>query len=140
MQIQRVTVEVLETPVNQYQAGGNAVSSNWLALRPVLVKALAQAADELGQLLVGMHVMEIEAARARLEQAGGWVGPTGLLPMAIGTATLGDQPYYPMGRSVMGGLIFSTIGAMIALPLVYSAFEDLRNWWGGIVARIKKPV
>ena len=64
----------------------------------------------------------------------------GLLPMAIGTATLGDQPYYPMGRSVMGGLIFSTIGAMIALPLVYSAFEDLRNWWGGIVARIKRPV
>ncbi len=64
----------------------------------------------------------------------------GLLPMAIGTATLGDQPYYPMGRSVMGGLIFSTIGAMIALPLVYSAFEDLRTWWRGILIRIRQPV
>ena len=64
----------------------------------------------------------------------------GLLPMAIGSATLGDQPYYPMGRSVMGGLIFSTIGAMIALPLVYSAFEDLRIWWRGIVTRIRRPV
>ena len=64
----------------------------------------------------------------------------GLLPMAIGTATLGDQPYYPMGRSVMGGLIFSTIGAMIALPLVYSAFEDLRTWWRGILVRIRQPV
>lgn len=64
----------------------------------------------------------------------------GLLPMAIGTAAIGNQPYYPMGRSVMGGLIFSTIGAMIALPLVYSAFEDLRRWWGGIVARIRRPV
>ena len=103
MQIQRVTVEVLETPVPGYQAGGNAVSSNWhvlsrvyttdgvmgigfaVALRPVLVRALAQTAGELGQLLVGMNVMEIEAARARLEQAGGWVGPTGMLPMAIST-------------------------------------------------------
>ena len=103
MQIQRVTVEVLETPVPRYQAGGNAVSSNWhvlsrvytadgvmgigfaVALRPVLVKALAQTAEELGQLLVGMNIMEIEAARARLEQAGGWVGPTGMLPMAIST-------------------------------------------------------
>ena len=64
----------------------------------------------------------------------------GLLPMAIGTASLGDLPYYPMGRSVMGGLIFSTIGAMVALPLVYSAFEDLRNWWRGVVARIRQPV
>ena len=64
----------------------------------------------------------------------------GLLPMAIGTAAIGNQPYYPMGRSVMGGLIFSTIGAMIALPLVYSAFEDLRTWWRGILARIRQPV
>ncbi len=64
----------------------------------------------------------------------------GLLPMAIGDTGLGELPYYPMGRSVMGGLIFSTIGAMIALPLVYSAFEDLRVWWRGIVARIRQPV
>lgn len=64
----------------------------------------------------------------------------GLLPMAIGTAALVDLPYFPLGRSVMGGLIFSTIGAMIALPLVYSAFEDLRAWWRGILVRIKQPV
>ena len=59
--------------------------------------------------------------------------------LAIGNAAIGNQPYYPMGRAVMGGLIFSTIGAMIALPLVYSAFKDLRAWGQGIVARIRRP-
>jgi VanZ family protein len=63
----------------------------------------------------------------------------GLLPTAIGNAAIGDQPYYPMGRAVMGGLMFSTIGAMIVLPLVYTAFEDLRTWGRGIVAKIRQP-
>ena len=68
MEITRVTVEVLETPVpSQYTAGGNAVEFNWhvlsriytddgimgigfaVALRGTLVKALAQTADELGR-------------------------------------------------------------------------------------------
>ena len=48
-----------------------------------MLKPLAQAAKELGQLLVGMNVMEIEAARSRMERAGDWAGPGGLLNMAI---------------------------------------------------------
>ena len=89
MKITRVTVEVLETPVDlQYVAAGHSVSSNWhvlsridtddgiqgvgfaVATRPILVKALAQTAEELGQGLVGMNVLEIEAARASLARAG----------------------------------------------------------------------
>ena len=31
------------------------------------------------------------------------------------------------------------IGAMIALPLVYTAFEDLRTWGRGIVAKVRQP-
>ena len=104
MKIDRVTVEVLETPVElQYAAAGHSVSSNWhvlsrvytdegvqgigfaVATRPTLVKALAQTAQELGQGLVGLNIMEIEAARARMEGAGGWVGPGGMLSMAIST-------------------------------------------------------
>ena len=102
MKIERVTVEVLETPVDlQYVAGGNSVGANWhvlarvftddgvqgigfvVALRPTLIKALAQATEELGQLLVGMEILEVEAARSRLEQAGGWVGPGGMLCLAL---------------------------------------------------------
>lgn len=97
MKIQRVTVEVLETPLSsQYSAGGSPVDSNWhilariytedgiqgigfnVALRPTLVKAAAQACQELGDLLVGMEVMGIEAARPRMERAAGWAGRHGL--------------------------------------------------------------
>ena len=96
MNIERVTVEVLETPVeSQYTAAGNQVSTNYhvlariftgggiqgigfdVVLRPALVKVLAQTTQELGQLLIGMNVLEIEAARAKLERASGWAGPGG---------------------------------------------------------------
>ncbi len=102
MNIERVTVEVLETPVeSQYTAAGNQVSTNYhvlariftgegvqgigfdVVLRPTLVKSLAQTIQELGQLLIGMSVLEIEAARAKLERASGWAGPGGLVNMAM---------------------------------------------------------
>lgn len=102
MNIERVTVEVLETPVeSQYTAAGNQVSTNYhvlariftgggvqgigfdVVLRPALVKSLAQTTQELGQLLIGMSVLEIEAARAKLERASGWAGPGGLVNMAM---------------------------------------------------------
>jgi L-alanine-DL-glutamate epimerase-like enolase superfamily enzyme len=54
-----------------------------VSFRPTMLKPLAQAAEELGQLLVGMDVMEIEAARSRMERAGNWAGPGGLLNMAV---------------------------------------------------------
>ncbi|MBM3942989.1 MAG: mandelate racemase/muconate lactonizing enzyme family protein [SAR202 cluster bacterium] len=100
--ITKVSVEVLETPVRlRYVAAGHAVESNWhvlaridteegvqgigfvVANRGSLVKPLAQTSQELGQLLVGMEALDIEAARVRMERAGGWVGPGGMLAMAI---------------------------------------------------------
>ncbi|MCH7713871.1 MAG: mandelate racemase/muconate lactonizing enzyme family protein [Chloroflexi bacterium] len=124
MKITRVTVEVLETPLNsQYMAGGSSVNSNWhilariytqdgiegigfdVALRPMLVRAAAQACQELGDLLVGMEIMEIEAARARLERAAGWAGPGGMLCMAMAPLDIAmwdaagktvNQPLYRM--------------------------------------------
>jgi len=124
MKIQRVTVEVLETPLSsQYTAGGNAVSSNWhilarvytedgiqgigfnVALRATLVKAAAHACQELGDLLVGMEVMEIEAARSRMERAAGWAGPGGMVCIAMAPLDIAlwdaagktvNQPLYRM--------------------------------------------
>jgi L-alanine-DL-glutamate epimerase-like enolase superfamily enzyme len=124
MKIQRVTVEVLETPLSsQYSAGGSPVDSNWhilariytedgiqgigfnVALRPTLVKAAAQACQELGDLLVGMEVMEIEAARSRMERAAGWAGPGGMVCIATApldialwdaAGKIANQPLYRM--------------------------------------------
>lgn len=113
MHITRVTVEVLETPVDlQYVAAGHSVSSNWHALSriytddgvegigfavatsPSLVKPLAQTAAEFGQGLVGLNVLEIEAARSKLERPGNWVGPGGMISIAIATLdiALWDAP------------------------------------------------
>ena len=48
-----------------------------------MLQAMASATRELSQSLVGMHVLETEAAWERLARKGSWVGPGGLLHQAI---------------------------------------------------------
>ncbi|MBA5791158.1 efflux RND transporter permease subunit [Flavobacterium sp. xlx-214] len=43
----------------------------------------------------------------------------GMLPMAIGFGEGGDQ-VAPLGRAVIGGLLFSTVSVLVILPLVFS--------------------
>ncbi len=43
----------------------------------------------------------------------------GMLPMAIGHGEGGDQ-VSPLGRAVIGGLLFSTFAVLIILPLIFS--------------------
>jgi multidrug efflux pump subunit AcrB len=43
----------------------------------------------------------------------------GMIPMALGLGEGGDQAS-PLGRAVIGGLIFSTLAALFILPLVFS--------------------
>ncbi len=102
MKITSVQVDVLRVPVTRpYAAGGRAVTGNWHVLarvetsdgvrghgyivspRETLVGAVAQAARELSAELIGMHVLEVEAAWQKLARAGAWIGPGGLLHLAI---------------------------------------------------------
>ncbi len=102
VKITDVAVDVLSVPVARpYGAGGRQVTGNWhvlarvttsdgvqghgyiVALRQGLVAAVAQATRELSSQLVGMHVLEVEAAWERLASVGDWVGPGGLLHYAI---------------------------------------------------------
>jgi len=46
----------------------------------------------------------------------------GMIPMASGLGESGDQTA-PLGRAVIGGLIASTITALLILPLVYAAVQ-----------------
>ena len=82
MRITSVDVSILDVPVERtYTAGGHAASSNWHVLsrvntedgvqgigyavntRSTMIRALGQAARELGEHLVGANVLEVEAAR-----------------------------------------------------------------------------
>jgi L-alanine-DL-glutamate epimerase-like enolase superfamily enzyme len=102
MKITHVVIDVLRVPVARpYVAGGRTVDANWHVLarittadgvegvgyivypRPDLMTAIGHAARELGQHLVGMSVLEPEAAWDRLARLGDWAGPGGLLHCAI---------------------------------------------------------
>lgn len=102
MKITQVAVNVLRVPVDRpYSAGGRTVDANWHVLarittsdgvegigyivypRPDLMTTIGQAARELGEQLIGMSVLEPEAAWERLARRGDWVGPGGLLHCAL---------------------------------------------------------
>jgi HAE1 family hydrophobic/amphiphilic exporter-1 len=58
----------------------------------------------------------------------------GLIPMAIGNTKMIGIPYAPMGRTIIGGLLTSTILSLIAVPWAYTLFDDLRTYFKKITA------
>lgn len=66
-----------------------------------------------------------EAGRSRLRPVlmTAFTTILGLLPMALSTGE-GSEIWSPMGISVMGGLVFSTIITMIIIPVAYAIFTN----------------
>ena len=60
----------------------------------------------------------------------------GLIPMAVGNTKMIGIPYAPMGRTIIGGLIFSTAVSLIAVPWAYTLFDDMRNYFRGLIGGI----
>jgi L-alanine-DL-glutamate epimerase-like enolase superfamily enzyme len=102
MRIKEVVVDLLKVPLAEpYTAVGKKITDYWHVLARIrtsdgiegfgyvvllgeaLVRPLADATRELGQLLVGMSIFEAEAAWAKLNRAGDWIGPGGLLNYAM---------------------------------------------------------
>jgi hypothetical protein len=46
----------------------------------------------------------------------------GMIPMASGLGESGEQTA-PLGRAVIGGLLFSTVAALLILPVVFAAVQ-----------------
>ncbi|MGE8511808.1 MAG: efflux RND transporter permease subunit, partial [Chryseobacterium culicis] len=67
----------------------------------------------------------IEAARLRIRPIimTTLAMAAGMLPMAIGFGEGGDQ-VSPLGRAVIGGLIFSTFSVLVILPLVFGWIQN----------------
>ena len=106
--------------------------------------------DHLNQLRragVERHAAIIQAGRERLRAVLMTAGTTtlGLLPLAIGGATVGGLFYYPLARTVMGGLISSTALTLIVLPYIDLAVENvalrMRRLWrtSAPVQRRRRP-
>lgn len=53
----------------------------------------------------------------------------GLVPMAIGDAKMIGMPYSPMGRTMIGGMISSTLISLIAVPWAYTLLDDMREYF-----------
>jgi HAE1 family hydrophobic/amphiphilic exporter-1 len=52
----------------------------------------------------------------------------GLIPLAYSYSSFFDLRYFPMARTVMGGLIASTVLTLVVLPTYYTLFDDLTMW------------
>jgi len=49
----------------------------------------------------------------------------GMLPMAIGTGQ-GSEMWQPMGISIIGGLLVSTVMTLVVVPSVYCIFQGIK--------------
>jgi len=59
----------------------------------------------------------------------------GLLPLALGKTGLGGWAYYyPLARTVMGGLLSSTVLTLIVLPFISDGIERFAAWMGRVWA------
>ncbi|HEY4490817.1 MAG TPA: efflux RND transporter permease subunit, partial [Acidobacteriota bacterium] len=52
----------------------------------------------------------------------------GMVPLAVGSAGIFGGYYYPLARTVIGGLTASTILTLLVLPYVYTLFDNLAVW------------
>jgi HAE1 family hydrophobic/amphiphilic exporter-1 len=52
----------------------------------------------------------------------------GLIPLAWGSGGLFDMKYFPLARTVIGGLMASTLLTLVVLPTYYLLLDNLSRW------------
>ena len=60
----------------------------------------------------------------------------GMLPLAFGSTTEGAEFRMPMGQTVIGGVITSSILTLVVVPVIYTYLDDLEAW---LKRKLKKP-
>jgi len=58
----------------------------------------------------------------------------GLIPLALGRSAVGDAYYYPLARTVIGGLASSTVLTLVVLPYINIGIESAASWLRGLWA------
>ena len=59
----------------------------------------------------------------------------GLIPMAWGGSSSSGIPYFPLGRTVIGGLTASTALTLFVIPVMYTMLDDLARAGRRLVAK-----
>ena len=59
----------------------------------------------------------------------------GLLPVALARAH-GGEVRAPMGVAVIGGMLLSTLLALVMIPVLYTLFDGAATWFNGLVKRV----
>ncbi len=77
---------------------------------------------------VSAHDAAVEAATTRLRPVlmTALAMILGVVPMALGTAEGGEQNA-PLGRAVIGGLIFGTVASLLLVPVAFAAISERRR-------------
>ncbi len=74
----------------------------------------------------------VQGARDRLRPILMTMGTAilGMVPLCLSSTQIGGDgpPYAPMAIAIAGGLVFSTIVTLLALPVIYALLDDMRNW------------
>ncbi len=87
----------------------------------------------------GLSRMEalVEGSRDRLRPVLMTMGTAilGMVPLCMGGVQVGGDgpPYFPMARAIVGGLVFSTLVTLLALPVIYALLDDARDWLRDVV-------
>lgn len=58
----------------------------------------------------------------------------GLIPMALGNASLIGMPYAPMGRALIGGMLTGTMLTLLVVPVFYTLFDDMALYFSNIAS------
>lgn len=68
----------------------------------------------------------IEGCRERLRPIAMTAATTivGMIPLAFGDSSLAGMRYFPMARTIMGGLLASTVLTLVVLPTYYTLVDD----------------
>jgi HAE1 family hydrophobic/amphiphilic exporter-1 len=68
----------------------------------------------------------IEGCRERLRPIVMTAATTivGMVPLAFGESSLAGMRYFPMARTIMGGLLASTVLTLVVLPTYYTLVDD----------------
>ena len=105
-----------------------------LMLIGIVVKNGIVLLDHMNQLRsagLGREEAILQAGRDRLRAVlmTALTAIVGLIPLALGRSTLGgDILYYPLARTVIGGLASSTVLTLIVLPYINLGVEAVARW------------